>query len=82
MVKGGWVGLYGRPGVVGKRTVHWQAEFSMRLTAGDHKGPHHLHTTALAPTESWRGAYRLMLIGVPDAATPCYPMCDIPLLSS
>ena len=53
VVKGGWVGLYGRPGVVGKLTVHRQAQVSWRPTTGDHEGPHHIHPAALAPTESW-----------------------------
>ena len=38
VVKGGWVGLYGRPGVVGKLTVHRKAEVSRRPASGDHKG--------------------------------------------
>ena len=53
VVKGGWVGLYGRPGVVGKLIVHRQAVVSRRPMAADHQGPHHLHSAALAPTESW-----------------------------
>jgi hypothetical protein len=49
-VKSRWVGVWGRQGVVGKRTMHRQAEVSRRPTTGDHKGPHRFHTTALAPT--------------------------------
>ena len=50
---GGWVGLYGRPGAMGRLTLHRQAEVPGRPTAGDHKGPHHLLTTTLTPTQSW-----------------------------
>jgi len=53
VVKGGWVGLYGRPGVVGKLIVHRQAVVSRRPMAGDHKARHHLYSAALAPMESW-----------------------------
>jgi len=32
-------------------------EWAACPTTGDHKGPHHIHPTAVAPTESWGGVY-------------------------